>query len=288
MKILKRAQKFAKLKHKYQKDKAGEDYFTSHVKVVADKVENAGYSVEYVAVAYLHDVVEDTDTTITDISNIFGDGISNAISAITKQNNESYDEYIERVQTNKIATIVKYYDMEHNSDLSRLEKISEIDLNRKKKYRKNMEKIKSYLHDKSFEPKDIMPFYQTKMYIQAEYLKLAWKRFNWFLFVEAGMLSLYFTKLNIDNEFVKIGLFSIGITVSCLWLVMGIEDQKSALKHKIKGKIVENIFLDNYFTFPRHNKSRHSNVLKFRQTSLLWMSPFLIIAIWIYIFLRNI
>jgi len=145
MNSLEQAKKFSREKHQGQVDKANEDYYLAHIEVVANKVKNAGYSKEYILSAYLHDVVEDTDATINDIENLFDSTIASAISALSKIKGESYSKYIERVQENKIAVVVKYYDMEHNSDLSRLVKIKEKDLKRRDKYIDYMSKLEFFL-----------------------------------------------------------------------------------------------------------------------------------------------
>lgn len=56
---IEKAKAFAMMAHKGQTDKAGEDYFTAHVAVVADGVEPDPL---VKAAAYLHDTVEDTRT----------------------------------------------------------------------------------------------------------------------------------------------------------------------------------------------------------------------------------
>lgn len=50
------------------------------------------------AVAYLHDVVEDTKISFDDLKEYgFPNQIIEAVKALTKQKNESYDVYIDRV-----------------------------------------------------------------------------------------------------------------------------------------------------------------------------------------------
>ena len=72
--------------------------------------------VDCTVVAWLHDTVEDTDLTFdyllneTDIQ----DWQFKALVAITHRKNESYVNYIQRVATNKIATLVKKFDLKDN------------------------------------------------------------------------------------------------------------------------------------------------------------------------------
>lgn len=86
-------------------------------------------------VALLHDTIEDTDLTLNDLKK---EGFSNTvikyISILTNDKTEDYFGYIKGISTNKIATKVKIADLKHNSDLSRLDYITEYDKERNKKY----------------------------------------------------------------------------------------------------------------------------------------------------------
>lgn len=90
------------------------------------------------AVAYLHDVVEDTNISLEDLRKIFSSNIVEAIDAITKRENETYEDYLKRVSMNKIARKVKISDMLHNMDLTRLEKITKKDIERTNKYKSSI------------------------------------------------------------------------------------------------------------------------------------------------------
>jgi (p)ppGpp synthase/HD superfamily hydrolase len=66
-------------------------------------------------VALLHDTVEDTDATLSDIERIFGSEVAQAVDAITRRKKEFYlSEYIPRVATNPIAAAVKIADLQEN------------------------------------------------------------------------------------------------------------------------------------------------------------------------------
>ena len=124
------AKQIAKAAHKNQIDKAGVDYF-EHVKTVGD----AGETIEEKIVGYLHDVVEDSHITITDLSEHgFSDSILSAVDAITRRKSESWRKYIQRAGDNSIAAKVKINDLKHNSDLSRIASPGEVDLSRQRKY----------------------------------------------------------------------------------------------------------------------------------------------------------
>lgn len=125
-----RAYALAKKAHLGQKDKGGNDYI-EHPKAVASMMDT---DIEK-AVAYLHDVVEDTKISFDDLKEYgFPNQIIEAVKALTKQKNESYGVYIDRVIKNPIAKKVKLADMKHNSDITRIKNPSQKDYDRCQKY----------------------------------------------------------------------------------------------------------------------------------------------------------
>lgn len=116
-KMVEKAKRWAVEAHAGQKDKAGEDYFTAHVSVVARGVNDDPVAE---AVAYLHDTVEDTTITMEDIQAEFPKEVADAVDVLTRRMGMSYAEYIWRVRQNQIATKVKLSDLRSNMDLTRL------------------------------------------------------------------------------------------------------------------------------------------------------------------------
>ena len=112
-----KARAVAKIAHAGQKY-GSDDYFERHVSEVAKRVTEAGGSERHIVVAYLHDVVEDTHVTLSDLHALgFSSAIQAAVDALTRRDGESYlTEYIERVLCNDIATVVKYYDLKANTN----------------------------------------------------------------------------------------------------------------------------------------------------------------------------
>ena len=126
-----KAVELAKAAHRGQTDRAGIDYFEGHVCTVAKGVD----SPKEKTVAFLHDVVEDTDCTLDGLrGNGFSEEIVEAVDAITKRKGEPYRGYLERVKGNDLARAVKISDLLHNMDLTRLPKITEKDIARNRKY----------------------------------------------------------------------------------------------------------------------------------------------------------
>lgn len=92
------------------------DYFTYHIQGVANSLNFLGFGIEYQIVAILHDILEDTSCTITDLEKHFDDSIVQAVVCLTKHyyGKESYREYLKRCGHNKIASMVKFHDMSFN------------------------------------------------------------------------------------------------------------------------------------------------------------------------------
>jgi (p)ppGpp synthase/HD superfamily hydrolase len=87
-------------------------------------------------VAVLHDVVEDTPITLDDlVIRGYSAEVVNAVEALTRQPDESYTAFIERISKNALATRVKLADLEHNMDIRRLPSVTEHDLSRLEQYR---------------------------------------------------------------------------------------------------------------------------------------------------------
>jgi (p)ppGpp synthase/HD superfamily hydrolase len=90
---------------------------------------------ELQCIALGHDLVEDTDCNYEEL---LQEGMSvrvvNAIKCLTKQPNQSLDDYKRQVFSNKDAMLVKLQDLRHNSDIRRLKKVTDKDVARIAKY----------------------------------------------------------------------------------------------------------------------------------------------------------
>lgn len=113
------ARAVARTAHEGQTDKVGEPYFDAHVADVAARVARFGPIVE--AVAWLHDVVEDTEVTLDDLRETFPADVVDAVDAITRRPGEQPDGYYMRVRDNGAARLVKVHgDIPSNTDPERL------------------------------------------------------------------------------------------------------------------------------------------------------------------------
>ena len=105
------ARLIAKLAHRGQVDKAGNDYF-SHPEAVAAMLDTPQEKV----VGYLHDTVEDTEVTIEEIREIFGDEIADAVALMTHADGVPYMDYVKEIGKNPLARKVKLADLTHNME----------------------------------------------------------------------------------------------------------------------------------------------------------------------------
>lgn len=125
--------------HAGQTDKVGQPYILHILRVMARMQTEAE-----MIVAILHDVVEDSDMTLDTLREIgFSEAIVLAITAITKQDGDIYENYLQRVKTNPLARRVKLADLEDNMDFKRGLVPSEAYYVRQEKYHKAWH----FLHD---------------------------------------------------------------------------------------------------------------------------------------------
>lgn len=116
--------------HKDQKDKSGLPY-VFHPFHLAEQMEDE----ETTVVALLHDVIEDTEYTIEDLQKAgFSQNVISAIALMTHDPQVPYMEYVRAIKSNPIARAVKLADLRHNSDMTRLDIITQRDEERAKKY----------------------------------------------------------------------------------------------------------------------------------------------------------
>ena len=125
--IVKDAKELAKKLHEGATDKYGNPYFYN-LERFANRVRYMEYNMVdetseinlYIAVAYLHDVIEDTEMELWEIESKFGKDIAVAIDLLTRKEGVTYSEYVERIRrdaksdvikSGKIARVVKLADL---------------------------------------------------------------------------------------------------------------------------------------------------------------------------------
>ena len=123
MSRVKEAYTLAREAHSNQRRKSGEPYIIHPIAVATIVAEELELGDNPVISAFLHDVVEDTDYTIEDIRDRFGDDVAFLVGSVTKQKKEKYqhskqvDNYrqmLESVHYDIRALLIKLADRLHN------------------------------------------------------------------------------------------------------------------------------------------------------------------------------
>lgn len=125
--------------HRDQTDKSGVPY-VFHPFHLAEQMTDEDSAI----VALLHDVLEDSDYSTEALRNAgFSEQVVDAVLLMTHDSTVPYMEYIQKIKTNPLAKAVKLADLRHNSDLSRLDVITEKDRKRVQKYQNAIELLLS-------------------------------------------------------------------------------------------------------------------------------------------------
>ena len=120
---MRKAYEFAAEAHSAQRRKSGEPYIMHPIAVASIVAEELELGENPVISAFLHDVVEDTDYTIEDIRERFGDDVAFLVDTVTKRKKDSYqhskqvDNYrqiLESVHYDIRALLIKLADRLHN------------------------------------------------------------------------------------------------------------------------------------------------------------------------------
>lgn len=116
--------------HKAQTDKGGAPY-VFHPFHLAEQMDSEAE----ICVALLHDTVEDSGLTISDLRTAgFPEEVLAAVALLTHEDTLPYMDYIHRIKSLPIARKVKLADLRHNAALDRLDTPTEADFARRNKY----------------------------------------------------------------------------------------------------------------------------------------------------------
>lgn len=133
--LTKLAMKIAYEVHRDQKDKNGLPYIF-HPFHLAEQMDDEAST----CVALLHDVVEDSDTTIDDLRKAgFPEDILTGVALMTHEDAVPYLDYVRAIKKNPLAVKVKLADLAHNSDTTRLDVVDDAALLRLEKYRRALQ-----------------------------------------------------------------------------------------------------------------------------------------------------
>lgn len=124
--------------HAGQVDKVGQPYILHPLRVM--------FAVEGEAArmaGILHDVVEDTDVTFDQLREMgYSEEVIEALDCLTRREDETYAEFVERARVNPMARQVKIADIEDNMDIRRLHEVTEDAMSRLQRYLKAWRRLK--------------------------------------------------------------------------------------------------------------------------------------------------
>ena len=161
--------------HAGQKDKGGNDYFTSHLLSVG----NSGFDWKEKVVGFLHDAAEDTDSDVSTIIarlkdqekswinnpddrswidewedklNIYPEiihpltdeewnEIAIALNLLNHHLSATREEYIAKIKTNRLAVRVKLNDLKNNMNIHRIPNPTQKDYDRLERYKKEYQEL---------------------------------------------------------------------------------------------------------------------------------------------------
>lgn len=140
MSTLEKAIEIAAKAHTGQTDKGGDPYIMHPLRLMFAVADND----ERIA-AVLHDVVEDSDTTLDDLRDAgFSDAIVAAVDNLTKREGETRIVAAQRAVLSPISLAVKLADVTDNMNLTRIKEPSDKDLARLEEYKQ----VKEFLLSK--------------------------------------------------------------------------------------------------------------------------------------------
>lgn len=130
------ARAIAKKAHQGQFRRDGKTPYIKHPEAVAESVQAEGS--EAVATAWLHDVLEDTETTSEQLREAgIPPIVIDAVELLTREKGQSYEDYLHWVAQNEITRKVKIADILHNLGDHPTERQVE-------KYEKALKTLKAY------------------------------------------------------------------------------------------------------------------------------------------------
>ena len=118
--------------HSGQVNSSGEPYVLHPIRMMVK-----ANTIEEMIIAVLHDVIEKTSIDMEYLMDAgFSDKVVQAIDSLSRRPKESYDNYIDRVSKNKLATKIKIIDLEDNMFLLDTDKLDQKISSRYLKYKK--------------------------------------------------------------------------------------------------------------------------------------------------------
>lgn len=117
--------------HENAVDKGGAPYILHPLRIMIQME-----TPEEMMAAVLHDAVEDGALTIDQLRTAgFSENVLGAVESLTRGTDETYENYIGRIKSNPIAVKIKIADLRDNLDVTRINRLSEMDVQRLNRYK---------------------------------------------------------------------------------------------------------------------------------------------------------
>lgn len=130
MSTIEKAIQIAVKAHAGQKQRNGDPYILHPLRLMMQLTDPD----EQMA-AILHDVIEDSDWTISRLSSEgFSEKVLKIVDLLTHYEKDSYTNYIKKIKKHPVATKLKLLDLQDNMNISRLPILKDNDLERLKRY----------------------------------------------------------------------------------------------------------------------------------------------------------
>lgn len=121
--IIQRVKDYAIIRHAGQKDDDGQDYFAHHLAKVAEILQVITKDSDVIAAGYLHDIIEDTNTTFTELCSKFNERVALLVMEVTHEGKKDENGFYFPQLHSKEAIMIKFAD--RLSNISRMDSWSE-------------------------------------------------------------------------------------------------------------------------------------------------------------------
>ena len=148
---------FARRKHRDQKDDIGKSYFDAHILQVVNILKNVTTDQYIISAGYLHDTIEDTQTTHQELKDNFGERIANLVLEMTHDGQKDEVGYYFPRLKSKDAILIKFADR-----LSNLSRMEAWDKARQDHYLRKSKFWKSEPSENRLSPEALRAFHQRK------------------------------------------------------------------------------------------------------------------------------
>jgi (p)ppGpp synthase/HD superfamily hydrolase len=127
--------------HRGQRDKSGEPYILHPLRMML-----RSQRLEEKLTSLLHDVVEDTDYSLKDLRKAgCPEDVLAAVDHLTRREEETYEQFVERALSDPLARKVKIKDLEDNMNLLRYSELDDKALGRLAKYHRAWKRAQKVL-----------------------------------------------------------------------------------------------------------------------------------------------